>query len=108
MENRTTASKIAIFKSLFTGLDHVYGTYDFDTGKVRQVKEPVTDKVILDHLTGRSPFGVYLLKGDKIKALAVDFDHDQISFPLAFGAGAHRYDINTCTERSKSITYCNG
>ena len=41
----TSAHKVAIFKGLFTGLTNVYGTYDLCTGKVRQVKATVTDRV---------------------------------------------------------------
>ena len=63
--------KIKIFKGLFMGLRNVYGTYDSQTGKVRQVKEPVTDKVIHTHLTGKQSYGVYLLTGSKTRALAV-------------------------------------
>ena len=58
---RTTRAKLDIFRACFTGLTHVYGTYDPKTGQVRQVKEPVTDRVLLRHLQGRQPYGVYLL-----------------------------------------------
>ena len=81
MAKRTTAEKIRIFRNCFSGLTNVYGTYDVNTGRVRQVKEEVTDEVILSHLTGRQSYGIYLLSGDKIKALAVDFDHDDIHQP---------------------------
>ena len=79
---RHTEEKIRIFKSCFAGLGNVYGTYDIRTGKVRQVKEPVTDEVILAHLTGRQSYGVYLLTDDKTKALAVDFDQDNLHPPV--------------------------
>ena len=62
--NMTTAEKIAIFRDCFTGLNHVYGTYDPQSGRACQKKEPVTDEVILAHLTGRQPYGVYLLIKD--------------------------------------------
>ena len=44
---RNTAEKLRIYKSLFTGLKNVYGTYDTKTGKVRQEKTMVTDDIIL-------------------------------------------------------------
>ena len=105
MNGRTTSEKLAIYRDLFTGLPHVYGTYEPATGKVRQVKEPVTDKVLLAHLRGEQPYGVYLLMGDTVRALAVDFDHDELRLPLAFQAGARRYNMFSYIERSKSKGY---
>jgi hypothetical protein len=102
---RSTAEKIKIYKGLFTGLKNVYGTYDIKTGKVRQEKTTVTDDVILSHLTGKQSYGVYLLTGDKTTALAVDFDQDQFSLPIAYVAGARRYDMSAYIERSKSKGY---
>jgi hypothetical protein len=105
MDQRTSHEKLQIFKSLFTGLKEVYGTYDPGTGKVRQVKEPVTDEVLLAHLRGEQPYGVYLLTGDTIRALAVDFDSDDVSDPLAFQAEARRHNLSCYIERSKSKGY---
>jgi len=102
---RNTKEKIGIYQSLFMGLRNVYGTYDTGTGKVRQVKEPVTKEVILAHLTGKISYGVYLLTGEKTGALAVDFDHDDLSVPIAYVAGARRYDMSAYIERSKSKGY---
>ena len=79
---RDTKEKIRIFKSCFSGLRNVYGTYDTKTGKVRQVKEPVTEEVIRAHLTGKRSYGVYLLTGEKTSALAVDFDQNDLSLPI--------------------------
>jgi len=102
---RNTDEKLRIYKGLFTGLKNVYGTYDTKTGKVRQEKMTVTDDVILAHLTGKQSYGVYLLTGDKITALAVDFDHDDLSLPIAYVAGARGYDMSAYIERSKSKGY---
>jgi len=102
---RHTEEKIRIFKSCFAGLENVYGTYDIRTGKVRQVKEPVTDEVILAHLTGRQSYGVYLLTGDKTKALAVDFDQDNLHLPAIFLSKARCLSIPAYVERSKSKGY---
>jgi hypothetical protein len=101
----TSAEKIQIYKSLFMGLCNVYGTYDTRTGKVRQVKEPVTDEVIHAHLTGKQSYGVYLLTDDRTGALAVDFDKDDLSVPVAYVGGAKRYNISAYIERSKSKGY---
>jgi len=101
----STAEKIRIFKGLFMGLRGVYGTYDTKTGRVRQVKDAVTDDVILTHLTGKQSYGVYLLVGDRTGALAVDFDQNELCLPISFVAGARRYDISAYIERSKSKGY---
>ena len=102
---RSTAEKLSIYKSLFKGLKNVYGTYDTKTGKVRQEKTTVTDEVILAHLTGKQSYGVYLLTGDKTIALVVDFDQDDLSLPIAYIAGARRYNMSAYIERSKSKGY---
>ncbi|MBM3333207.1 hypothetical protein FJY63_00955 [Candidatus Sumerlaeota bacterium] len=38
----TTDDKVTLFRQCFTGLTHVYGTYDPATGCARQVKASVT------------------------------------------------------------------
>jgi len=102
---RDTKEKIRIYQNLFMGLRNVYGTYDTRTGKVRQVKEPVTEEVIRAHLTGKRSYGVYLLTGEKTSALAVDFDQNELSLPIAYVAGARRYDMSAYIETSKSKGY---
>ncbi len=82
------AEKISIYQGLFAGLPHVYGTYDTETGRVRQVKEPVTEQVIRAHLSGKRSYGVYLLVGERTGALAVDFDQDELSNPVSFATAA--------------------
>ena len=101
----TSAEKMKIYKGLFMGLRNVYGTYDTKTGKVRQVKEPVTDEVIRAHLIGKQSYGVYLLTSDRTGALAVDFDKDELSVPIAYVAWAKRYNMSAYIERSKSKGY---
>lgn len=100
-----TDSKIRIFRECFTGRTDVYGTYDPATGRTWQVKAPVTDRVLLDHLIGRKPYGVYLLVGDRTRAVVADFDWDDIRAPIQFGAAAAHYGISTYVERSKSKGY---
>ena len=99
---KSTLEKLSLFKSLFTGLKNVYGTYDPDSGRVSQVKAPVTEKVLLAHLTGRKPYGVYLLVKDRTYAIAVDFDTNIILEPVKFVARAKHYSISAYVERSKS------
>ena len=105
MKERKTAEKVAIFRDLFTGLPHTFGTYDPITGRARQVKEPVTDKVLLDHLTGRQPYGVYLLVKDRTRAIAVDFDSENRFTVAEFVGRAKHYGISAYVERSKSKGY---
>ena len=102
---RSSAQKVTIFKGLFTGLRNVYGTYDLQTGRVRQVKAPVTDDVLLAHLSGRRPYGVYLLTADRTGALAVDFDDDDLHLPITFVARAQHHGLSAYIERSKSKGY---
>ena len=54
-----TTEQIRLFKRYFTGLTNVYGTYNPSTGQACQIKQPVTDQVIHDHLTGKQSYGVY-------------------------------------------------
>ena len=100
--SRTTRQKIALFQSCFSGLANVYGTYDPKTSKVRQVKERVTGKVLLHHLQGKQPYGVYLLVGDQTGAVAVDFDEEDVLPPVKFIQRARHYGVHAYLERSKS------
>jgi hypothetical protein len=104
-KTRTAAQKVAIFQSLFRGREDVYGTYDPSTGKARQVKAPVTYKVVHGHLVGKAPYGVYFLVEDKTQAVAVDFDEDDPMLALEFLRAAEHYDLPTYIERSKSKGY---
>lgn len=90
---------------LFTGLSYVYGTYHPATGRSRQVKAPVTDQVVMDHLTGRKLYGVYFLVKDRTYAIAADFDIHDTTGPREFFSRAHHYGISTYIERSKSKGY---
>jgi hypothetical protein len=105
MKERGTAGKIAIFRKLFTGLPDAYGTYDPESGRGRQVKAPVTDRVLLDHLLGHKPYGVYLLVKDRTRAIAVDFDSDNRLTVSEFVGRAKHCSIPAYIERSKSKGY---
>jgi hypothetical protein len=102
---RSTNDKIALFRRFFSGLTHVYGTYEPATGRSRQVKAPVTDQVIYRHLKGEQPYGVYLLVKDRTAAVAVDFDDPDPAGPLQFLASAKHYGIPAYMERSKAKGY---
>lgn len=100
-QSRSTAEKVAIFRSCFSGLTHVYGTYNVQTGLARQAKEPVTDQVVLRHIMGQQPYGVYLLTGDHTRAVVVDFDHDDPVPVQEYVRAAGQYGIPVYVERSK-------
>lgn len=102
---RTTAQKLSLFRTCFSGLPGVYGTYSPATGQASQVKESVTDQVFLEHLLGRRPYGVYLLEGDRTKAVVVDFDLEDRTLPADFLARASHYQLPAYIERSKSKGY---
>ena len=97
----TTGQKLLLFRSCFTGLVNCYGTYDLVTGRAFQVKQPVTDQVLLRHLRGTQPYGVYLLVGDKTRAVVADFDEEDIQPPLAFMRRASSCGIAMYLERSR-------
>jgi hypothetical protein len=102
---KITAEKIALFRQLFTGLTNAYGTYNPTSGRVRQVKAPVTDQVILSHLKGEQPYGVYLLVKGRSRAIAVDFDSGEPLPAIEFINRAKHYGIPAYIERSKSKGY---
>jgi hypothetical protein len=97
--------QISLFKKLFAGRLDVYGTYDPQSGRVWQVKKPVTNQVICDHLEGRAPYGVYLLNQDRVSAVAADFDHDDENPPRSFVREAQKLDLPAYVERSKRKGY---
>jgi len=99
---RSTADKVRLFRTRFSGLDHVHGAYDPQSGRSWQVQQPVTDKVVLNHLTGKRPLGIYLLTGATTKAVAVDFDDENANPSLDFVAAAAHYGIEAHIETSKS------
>ena len=102
---RSDEQKITIFRQCFSGLAHAYGTYDPSTGCVRQVKQPVTDAVILNHLRGRQPYGVYLLVDDRTRAVVADFDDDDPMPPRECLEQARHYHVPAYIERSKCKGY---
>jgi len=99
---RSPTEKVRLFRQRFSGLEHVYGTYDPATGRSWQVKRPVTPAVVLRHLQGSRPLGIYLLTGDRTRAIVVDFDTGDANLPLDFMAAAAHYKLDTHMEVSKS------
>ena len=105
MTKLTFRQKIWLFASTFKGLGNVYGTYDPVSGRSWQVKEQVSGQVVYDHLRGKRPFGVYLLTEDRIKAAAVDFDHEPLTVPVEFVARLMEWGLQGHIEVSKSKGY---
>jgi hypothetical protein len=98
---RSAAEKVRLFRSRFSGLEHVYGTYDPGSGRSWQVKQPVTDAVVFEHLHGERPLGIYLLTGTHTRALVVDYDRDDPFLPIEFANRATHYGIDSYIETSK-------
>ncbi|MEM1355032.1 MAG: hypothetical protein AAGH88_09125 [Planctomycetota bacterium] len=103
--SRSTAQKLTLFRGCFSGRTDAYGTYDPATGRVRAVKAKVTRQVLLDHLRGRQPYGVYLLTGDTTRAAAIDFDHDDLNPVRECVGQARHYGLQGYVERSKRKGY---
>lgn len=99
---KVTPAQLALFRACFSGLAHVYGTYDVRTGRVYQIKQPVTDDVLRRHIAGQQPYGVYLLVNNRTRAVVVDFDIADLDRPMSFVSAARRYDLPAYIERSKS------
>ncbi|MDY6838845.1 MAG: hypothetical protein SWH78_12820 [Thermodesulfobacteriota bacterium] len=99
---RTTEEKVALFRSYFSGQTDFYGTYDPATGRSWQEKRPITYDTILAHLQGRQPCGIYLLVGDRTRAIAVDFDDSDNWTPVQFVGVAKHLGLPAYIETSKS------
>jgi len=95
-------AKLKLFRERFSGLQDVYGTYNPNSGRAWQVKQPVTDAVLKAHLTGKQPYGVYLLTGSRTRAVVADFDHADLKPPMDFIAAAKHYGCPCYIEISKS------
>jgi hypothetical protein len=101
-KQRSDTEKIEIFSNRFIARTDVHGTYDPKTGKGYQKKEPVTKQVIMSHLMGKQPYGMYMLKEDKTPVLIIDFDEHDINPPIEFIHQAKHYGIPAYLETSKS------
>ena len=102
---RATPAQLALFRACFSGLEHAYGTYDVRTGRVFQIKQPVTDDVLRRHLAGHLPYGVYLLVNDRTRAVVADFDIPDLEPPMSFVTAARHYDLPAYIERSRSANH---
>ena len=98
----STGKKIALFRYFFSGLSHVHGARDPESGHQFQVKRPVTEHVIFDHLKGKRHYGVYLLNSSRTTAVVADFDTPERLPIFEFVGAAHHYGLPTCIEMSKS------
>jgi len=103
--NIITKKMIKTFLDLFSGLPHIYGTADRDYRNARVVKARVSNRVIWSHISGKQPYGVFLLNKDRIRAIAVDFDTKNRMAPADFVFRSKHYSISAYIERSKSKGY---
>ncbi|MFH1742651.1 MAG: hypothetical protein ABIH23_26905, partial [bacterium] len=100
-----TTEKVALYRRVFTGLPSAYGTYNPATGRASVVKEPVSDAVILAHLKGKQPYGMFLLVQERTSAVVVDFDEQNVEPVLALAHRSAHYGLPAHIERSKSKGY---
>lgn len=120
--NFSAQEKVKLFRALFRGREDIYAVFWFNerTGKKgyspacedpwssRKGKPkkylPLTDEVILSHLTGDKIIGVYpLLKDDTCWFLACDFDKEGWALDaLAFLNVCKDYGVPAYLERSRS------
>lgn len=96
------SDKIDIFMRLFAGRTDVYGSYDPDSGKSWQVKEPVDRSVIRKHLCGHRSFGLYPLVGEHAKILAIDFDNEPLEVAVDCVSKFLEIGLESYIETSKS------
>jgi superfamily II DNA or RNA helicase len=120
--NFSPEEKIKLFRTLFRGREDVYAVFWFNertgkkgyspacedpwSSKKGKAKKylPLTDEVILSHLTGEKIIGVYpLLKDDTCWFLACDFDKEGWALDaLAFLNICKDYGVPAYLERSRS------
>jgi superfamily II DNA or RNA helicase len=120
--NFSAEEKIKLFRTLFKGREDVYAVFWFNertgkkgyspacedpwSSKKGKAKKylPLTDEVILSHLTGEKIIGVYpLLKNDTCWFLACDFDKEGWALDaLAFLNICKDYGVPGYLERSRS------
>jgi hypothetical protein len=103
--NWSQREKVELFRRLFSGREDAYGTYDPRTGRVWQVKRPVTDFVLLNHLRGHQPFGIYMLEGDTTSVAVADFDQPDLNLPVELVRRLRPDGVHGYIERSKSKGY---
>ena len=120
--NVSAQEKVKLFRALFRGREDIYAVFWFnertekkgyspaceDPWNSRKGKPkkylPLTDEVILSHLTGEKIIGVYpLLKDDTCWFLACDFDKEGWTLDaLAFLNVCKEYGVPAYLERSRS------
>src|SRR5919106_4081334 len=120
--NVSAQEKVKFFRALFRGREDIYAVFWFNertgkkgyspacedpwSSKKGKPKKylPLTDEVILSHLTGEKIIGVYpLLKDDTCWFLACDFDKEGWALDaLAFLNVCKEYGVPAYLERSRS------
>ena len=103
--SQITSERLHVFRTLFVGRTDVYGTYNPNNKRVWQVKAAVTDQVLLAHLRGVQPCGLYPLDKDTIRMAAVDFDVADANPPAGFVRRLTDLGLTSYVERSKSKGY---
>ena len=69
------------------------------------MKKQVTDSVLLDHLTGKKPYGFCPLIRNKTRVIVVDFDTKNRLNPMEFINSCKHYELSAYIERNKFNGY---
>ncbi len=95
---RTAKEKIKLFASLFRRLDKAYGTYEPNTGRHWQIKKPVTQETIYNHLSGSQLYGFYPLVRERTHVGVADFDDGNPEPGIQLVERARHYRIHAYLE----------
>lgn len=94
----TGRQKAQLLLSRFPGRDDCHGA-----GSGACVKEPFTESVAWQHITGQERTGRYPLREDgRTGILAVDIDENNLYIPIEYRARCKHYEIAVQIEKSKS------
>jgi len=95
--------KVRILRKLFINRSDAYGTRSVKDDEVWQVKNPLTDAILVAHLLGRKHVGVYSLTPDgKTKWVCVDIDSDDFVSARELKMQCQHYCLPVYLERSKN------
>ena len=97
-----TKEQVELFRSLFRGRSDAFGA---DSG--RCVKEPLTDEVIQEHLTGKRRIGIYPLSQEILDAKGtwwsvIDVDDNNLNLAIQLRDILIRFGLDCYIEKSKS------
>jgi len=94
----------AFRKRFCIGRDDVYAEQKKDGSYIAH-RKPLTDSIIVQHLTGKKTIATYILKEGKVDSATLDIDNDNIETVKAVQAACERLKINCRTEKTGGRGY---